>query len=206
MAAATDWHIRGSYLESCNCDPICPCRRIDGVAGGRSTHGICAGVLSWLIEEGDAAGTDLAGLAVVLAIRYSDDEPGSPWTWFLYLDERASEEQEEALEGIFTGRLGGDALTHFPWAWKESTLVGVRRAGIELDHTRRRQWLRIRDHVTVRIRDNYPGKETVTCVIPGHDREGEELVAEELLVRDGPLTFFYSGTCGYASSFAYSGG
>lgn len=206
MAAATEWHIRGSYLESCNCDPICPCRRIDGVAGGRSTHGICAGVLSWLIEEGAAAGTDLAGLAVVLAIRYSDDEPGSPWTWFLYLDERASEEQEEALEGIFTGRLGGDALTHFPWAWKESTLVGVRRAGIELDHTRHRQWLRIRDHVTVRIRDDYPGKETVTCVIPGHDREGEELVAEELLVKDGPLTFFYSGTCGYSSSFAYSGG
>ena len=206
MAAATEWHIRGSYLESCNCDPICPCRRIDGVAGGRSTHGICAGVLSWLIEEGAAAGTDLAGLAVVLAIRYSDDEPGSPWTWFLYLDERASEEQEEALEGIFTGRLGGDALTHFPWAWKQSTLVGVRRAGIELDHTRHRQWLRIRDHVTVRIRDDYPGKETVTCVIPGHDREGEELVAEELLVKDGPLTFFYSGTCGYSSSFAYSGG
>jgi hypothetical protein len=205
VAVTTDWHIRGSYLESCNCDPICPCRRIDGVSGGRSTHGICAGVLSWLIEEGAAADTDLAGLAVVLAIRYSDDEPGSPWTWVLYLDERASEEQEEALEGIFTGRLGGDALTHFPWAWKTSTLVGMRRVGIELDHTRRRQWLRIRDHVTVRIHDRYAGSEAVTCVIPGHDRDGEELVAGELLVRDGPLTFFYSGTCGYAASFAYSG-
>jgi len=200
------WHIRGSYLESCNCDAICPCRRIDGVSGGRSTHGICAGVLSWLIEEGAAADTDLAGLAVVLAIRYDDDEPGSPWTWFLYLDERASQAQEEALEGIFTGRFGGDALKHFPWAWKASTLVGVRRVGIELDHTRRRQWLRIRDHVTVQIRDRYAGQEAVTCVIPGHDREGEELVAGELLVNDGPLAFFYSGTCGYASSFAYSGG
>jgi hypothetical protein len=206
MAVTMDWHIRGSYVESCNCDPICPCRRIDGVYGGRSTHGICAGVLSWLIEEGEAAGTDLAGLAVVLAIRYSDDEPGSPWTWFLYLDERATEEQEEALEGIFTGRLGGDALAHFPWAWKESTLVGVRRVGIELDHTRRRQWLRIRDHVTVRIRDRYHGTAAVTCVVSGHDREGEELVADELAVDDGPLSFVFRGTCGYASSFAYSGG
>jgi hypothetical protein len=206
VAVATDWHIQGSYLESCNCDPICPCRRIDGVSGGRSTHGICVGVLSWLIEEGDMAGTDLGGLAVVLAIRYSDDEAGSPWTWFLYLDERASEKQEEALEGIFTGRLGGDALTHFPWAWKASTLVGVKRVEIELDHTRRRQWLRIRDHVTVRIRDCYHGQEAVTCVIPGHDRDGEELVADELLVRDGPLTFFYGGTCGYAAPFDYSGG
>ncbi len=205
MAVATAWQIRGSYFESCNCDAICPCRRIDSVAGGRSTHGICTGVLSWLIEEGDAAGTDLAGLAVALAIRYDDDEPGSPWTWILYLDEHTSEAQQEALEAIFTGRLGGDALTHFPWAWKASELVGVRRAGIELDHTRRWQWLRIRDHVTVRIRDRYHGQETVTCVIPGHDRDGEELVAEELRVDDGPLGFDYSGTCGYAATFTYAG-
>ena len=205
MAVATAWQICGSYFESCNCDAICPCRRIDSVAGGRSTHGICTGVLSWLIEEGDAAGTDLAGIAVALAIRYDDDEPGSPWTWILYLDEHASEAQQAALEAIFTGRLGGDALTHFPWAWKASELVGVRRAGIELDHTRRRQWLRIRDHVTVRIHDRHHGQETVTCVIPGHDRDGEELVAEELRVDDGPLGFDYRGTCGYAATFAYAG-
>ena len=206
MAVATAWHIRGSYFESCNCDAICPCRLIDGVSGGRSTHGICLGVLTWLIEEGEAVGTDLAGLPVALATRYDDDEPGSPWTWILYLDERASQEQQEALEAIFTGRLGGDALTHFPWAWKASELAGVRRAAIELDHTRRRQLLRIRDHVTVRIRDRYQGEEAVTCVIPGHDRDGEELVAEELRVDDAPLAFEYSGTCGYAATFAYSGG
>jgi hypothetical protein len=205
MAVATAWHIRGTYFESCNCDPICPCRRIDGVAGGRSTHGICVGVLTWLIEEGEVAGTDLASLPVALAIHYDDDEAGSPWTWILYLDERASEEQQAALEAIFTGRLGGDALEHFPWAWKASELVGVRRVGIELDHTRRRQWIRIRDHVTVRIRDRYAGEEAVTCVIPGHDRGGEELVADELRVDDGPLAFAYSGTCGYSATFAYSG-
>jgi len=203
---ATRWHVRGTYFESCNCDPICPCRRVDGAAGGRSTHGVCAGVLSWLIEEGSAGETDLAGVAVALAIRYDDDEPGSPWTWVLYLDERGSAEQREALEAIFTGRLGGDALKHFPWAWKASELLAVRPVAIELDHDRRRQWLRIRDHVTVRIRDRFPGEETVTCVIPGHDRDGEELVADELRVEDGQLAFAYEGTCGYAATFSYSGG
>src|SRR4051812_9326121 len=84
------WRIRGTYFESCNCDAICPCRRIDGVAGGRSTHGVCMGVLSWLIEEGAADGTDLSGLPLALACQYRDDEPGSPWTWILYLDGRAS--------------------------------------------------------------------------------------------------------------------
>jgi hypothetical protein len=205
MAVATSWAIRGSYFESCNCDAICPCRRIDGVSGGRSTHGICAGVLSWLIEDGNAAGTDLAGLAVAMSIRFDDDEPGSPWTWILYLDERASEDQRAALEAIFTGRLGGGALEHFPWAWKASHLLDVRPVAIELDHTRRRQWLRIREHVTVRIRDRYAGQETVTCVVPGHDQDGEELITEELRVDDGPLAFEFSGVCGYASSFAYSG-
>jgi hypothetical protein len=199
------WRIRGTYFESCNCDPICPCRRIDGVAGGRSTHGECLGVLSWLIEEGAAEDVTLDGLPVALAIRYSDDEPGSPWTWVLYLDERATDPQRAALEEIFTGRLGGDAERHFPWSWKASELVAVRPVAFDVDHTRRRQRLRIRDHVSVRIRDRYAGAATVTCVIPGHDRTGEELVTDELVVEDGPLAFRYRGVCGYGSSFDYSG-
>ena len=199
------YRIRGTYLESCNCDAPCPCRRIDGRAGGRSTRGICDGALSWSIEDGEAAGIDLAGLGVVLATRYSDDVEGSPWTFALFVDERGDPGQREALGRIFSGALGGTVLEHFPWAWKASELVVVRPAGIELDHTPRRQWLRIRDHVTVRIRDRYAGGETVTCVIPGHDRGGEELVAEELRVDDGPIAFDYSGTCGYAATFAYSG-
>jgi hypothetical protein len=199
------WRIRGTYFESCNCDAICPCRRVDGVTGGRSTHGVCMGVLSWLIEAGAAEGVDLAGQPVALALSYSDDEPGSPWTWVLYLDANASDAQRSALEQIFTGRLGGDALEHFPWAWKDSTLVAVRPVEIEVEHEPRRQWLRIRDHISLRIRDRYAEQGQVTCVIPGHDRAGEELLTEELSVQDGPLGFSFSGTCGYASSFDYAG-
>ncbi len=175
------------------------------MTGGRSTHGICMGVLSWIVDEGAVDGVDVAGLAIALALRYSDDEPGSPWTWVLYLDGRAGDEQHRALEDVFTGKLGGDANDHFPWAWKPSNLLAVRPAEIEVDHTKRRQWLRIRDHVEVRIRDRYEGDEKVTCVIPGHDRRGEELVADELRVEDGELAFSYHDTCGYAGSFDYSG-
>jgi hypothetical protein len=199
------WRIHGSYFEACNCDPICPCRQIDGVMGGRSTHGVCMGVLSWVIDEGFVDGTDMTGLPVALALRYSDDEQGSPWTWILYLDARATGEQRAGLEGIFTGRLGGDAQSHFPWVWKESHLVAVRPVEISFDHTRRRQLLRIRDHISVRIRDRYQGEETVTCGIPGHHREGEELVTDELVVEDERLSFRFSGVCGYGSSFDYAG-
>jgi hypothetical protein len=199
------WGIRGTYFEACNCDPICPCRRIDGVAGGRSTHGVCLGVLSWLIEQGEVEGTDVSGLPAALAVHYSDDEPGSPWSWVLYLDIDASPKQRAALEDVFTGRLGGDAERHFPWAWKRSELIAVRPVEIVVDHTRRRQRLRIRDHVSVRIRDRYEEQHTVTCVIPGHDRAGEELVADELIVEDEALAFSFRGACGYGSTFAYTG-
>ena len=83
--------------------------------------------------------------------------------------------------------------------------VAVQPVEIEVSHEPRRQWLRIRDHVSVRIRDRYQGPETVTCVIPGHDRTGEELVADELRVSDGPLRFEYEGNCGYSASFDYAG-
>jgi hypothetical protein len=199
------WRISGSYFESCNCEAICPCRRIDGVPGGRSTHGVCLGVLSWLIRDGTSDGVDLSGQPVAIVSRYSDDEPGSPWSWVLYLDRRGSDEQRAALEAIFSGRLGGDAERHFPWAWKASKLLAVRPVEIDVNHTQRRQRLRIRDHVSVRIRDRYRGGETVTCVIPGHEREGEELVADELLVQDSALAFSYRGVCGYGSDFGYAG-
>jgi hypothetical protein len=83
--------------------------------------------------------------------------------------------------------------------------VAVRHAAIEVDHTRQRQWLRIRDRVGMRIRGRYPGAEHVTCVIPGHDRPGEELIADELRVEDGPLQFSFRGRCAYGSSFEYAG-
>lgn len=200
------WHVRGSYLESCNCDAICPCRRVDGAGGGRSTHGICLGALSWLIESGHADGLPLDGLGVVLAIRYDDDEPGSPWTIFLYVDERGDAEQRRALEQIFLGRSGGDIARHAPWIWKESHLLGVSPAAIEIDHTRRRQWFRVRDRVEVRVAAPVADQGHVTCVIPGHDRRGEELTVDVLHVAEQPpLAFDYRGVCAYASTFDYSG-
>jgi hypothetical protein len=200
------WRVAGTYLESCNCDAICPCRRINGVFGGRSTHGICEGALSWQVVDGEFDGLDLSGLNVVLASRYSDDEEGSPWTWMLYVDERGSLEQHRALEEIWTGRAAGKHLEHFPWAWKASNLVGVKPAAIEIDHTPRRSWFRVKDVLAVRVSGPYEGHETVTCVIPGHNQPGEEVVAAELRVNDGPLRFEYTGVCGYAASFDYRSG
>jgi hypothetical protein len=198
------WELSGTYLESCNCDAICPCRTIGGRKGGRSTYGICLGALSWAVERGRAGDVDLSGLHVVLACRYDDDEPGSPWSVRVYVDERCEERQHDALTGIFLGRLGGTPLKQFPWAFKDSVLLGVRAALIEIDHTPGRGWFRAGDQLTVRIGEPVRDQEPVTCVIPGHHQPGREVYADTLAVDDAPLAFEFSGNCGYESRFAYS--
>jgi hypothetical protein len=199
------YRVRGTYLESCNCDAPCPCRRVAGRPGGRSTHGICDGALSWSIAEGSADGIDVSGLGVVLGTRYSDDVEGSPWTYAMFVDERADDEQRETLWRIFSGALGGTVLDHFPWAWKPSDPLGFEPARIEVDHTPSRGWFRAGRKVSVRVSAPYAGPETVTCVIPGHERTGRELVVDELRVETGPLAFEYRGVCAYESTFDYSG-
>jgi hypothetical protein len=201
----SDWRIAGSYLEACNCEAICPCRRIGGQAGGRSTYGECIGALSWRIEDGSDGDLDLSELNVVLATRYHDDEPGSPWRWVMYLDERASRDQRAALEGIFTGRKGGTALDHFPWAWKDSDLLGVRVSKIEIDHTPTRGWFRAGEDVIVRVERAVAEQSTVTCVIPGHQRDGTEVITEVLLLDTDSAMCELRGRCGFESSFEYSG-
>jgi hypothetical protein len=204
MDEQAPWRIAGTYLESCNCEVICPCRRIGGRQGGRSTYGECLGSLCWQITEGAAGDVDLAGLGVVLANRYHDDEPGSPWSFFLYLDDRGTPAQHEALAAIYTGAAGGTPREQFPWAFKPSDLLGVRSARIEIDHTPGKGWFRAGDEVSVSVRETVAEQETVTCIIPGHHRSGREVIADRLRVAAGPLSFEFAGNCGYEATFEYS--
>jgi hypothetical protein len=199
------WSIAGSYLEACNCEAICPCRRIGGRSGGRSTSGICEGALSWKVLDGRAGDIDLSELGAIVVSHYEDDEPGSPWTYYLYVDERGDERQQNALALIFTGALGGSVVQHFPWAWKDSNLVGWRPAPIEIEHTPARGWFRAGGgQVVVRVGDPVADQEPVTCVIPGHHRSGTELISELIHVDEGPLSFEVHGRCAYQSTFEYA--
>jgi hypothetical protein len=198
------WAISGTYLESCNCDAICPCRTVGGRKGGRSTEGVCMGALSWEIERGGTDDIALGGLRMVLALRYDDDEPGSPWDFVLYVDDRAEGEQRDLLSAIFLGELGGAPQEQFPWVFKPSRLLAVRSAPIEVDHAETRGWFRAGEEVTVRVGEPIADQEPVTCVIPGHHRRGHELVGEIIEVNDDPLAFGFEGKCAYWSTFSYS--
>jgi len=197
-----DWQIAGAYLESCNCDAICPCRMVDGVVSGRSTYGICFGLLGWRIDEGNAGDLDLAGMGVALAWRYNDDERGSPWTLVLYVDERADEQQRAALEDIYLGRRGGPHIVKLPWVRKPSEVVAVRPARIELDASGRS--LRVGEVASIHVSGRADEDHRVACGIPGYERGGIEYYADELRVEDEPFSWELSGKCAFATDFVYT--
>jgi Protein of unknown function (DUF1326) len=195
-----DWRISGDYLESCNCDPVCPCRMVNGVLGARSTHGICYGVLSWLVREGHCGDTPLDGLAAVLVIRYSDDEPGSPWSMVLHLDERAGGAQRKALADILLGRLGGPHVLTLPWVRKPSDLLDVRVSRIEVGDGQ----LRVGTAVRLDATRPFETSDDVRCIVPGYDRAGRELIADGLVVDDDPFSWELAATAAFAGGFDYA--
>jgi hypothetical protein len=198
------YSVGGSYFETCNCDPICPCRMVDGVKGGRSTHGICFGALAWLVEDGRVGDVDVGGLAVALVVRYDDDEPGSPWTIVLHVDAAGGDEQRTALADVFLGRLGGPKVGALPWVRKARHLLEVRTDPIELAREGDGYILRVGDAVRARATRPVVADGVVRCVIPGYDEPGQELVAEELVVHDDPLDWALTENCAFASRFAYA--
>lgn len=197
----TPWRMAGSYFEACNCLAICPCRRIGGRRGGRSTYGICDFALSWWIEAGAAADVELTGLKAVMVGSYDDDEAGSPWRVALFVDERASAQQFAALEAILLGRAGGTAFDNF--ASKIFEVHAVRPAPIDLDHRRGHERIAVCADVEVIGGERAATDETVSCAIPGHDHPGEEVYAELIRVSAAPLSFEVEHRTGFATDFDY---
>jgi hypothetical protein len=189
------FRVAGRYLEVCNCEAICPCRRINGVPGGRSTHGVCFGALTWRVEQGHLDGVDLSGTGAVMTYSYDDDEPGSPWTLVLRVDGPAG------LGEILLGRHGGEHVLELPWVRKRNASVEVREAQIEFGP----EEIRVGEEVRVRATTPYRTEATVSCIVPGHDRAGTELVNDEVVVEDGRFSFELRGTCGFRRDFEYVG-
>jgi hypothetical protein len=154
------------------------------------------------VQAGHADDVRLDGLAVVMAGWYDDDVPSSPWEVSLYLDDRATRAQSEALEDIFLGRAGGGTLDNFAAAI--GTVHQVRSARIELAHEPRRWSFRADHFVRVSATRPVDSPAPVACGIPGLDRPGQEVVSDELRVEDAPLSWDLHERCGFATDFAYT--
>jgi Protein of unknown function (DUF1326) len=200
------YRVRGPYFESCNCDAICPCRTVGGVAGGRSTYGVCYGALCWRVDEGRIGEVDVSGLSVALVLHYDDDEPGSPWSVVLHVDAQAGEAQRSLLAELFLGGLGGPHVSRLPWIRKARHLVDVRTSAIELTPEGDGYRLRVGEAVALRATRRVETDVPVACAIPGYDRAGHELFADSFVVDDEPYSWRLQGNCAYAADFDYASG
>jgi hypothetical protein len=142
----------------------------------------------------------------VLAYNFYADQRGSPWSFWLYLDDRADERQRDALEQIFLGHIGGSTRRQFPWASQDSDLLGVRSVPIAADHEPGSGWFRAGTYVAVSINAPVSEEAVVTSGIPGHHQRGRELHSEQIRVDDEGVGFDARDRCGYEAQFEYRSG
>ena len=117
------YELEGSLLEVCTCKTLCPCW-----VGEDPDGGVCEGVLTWHVDRGHVNGTDVSGRTIALLAHIPGNILEGNWRVVVYVDDKASDDQQQALLDVWTGKLGGPM-------GDLSQLVGevldVRRAPVE---------------------------------------------------------------------------
>jgi hypothetical protein len=149
------WNLKGSYVETCSCDLICPC---NASFDHGATYDFCRVTLVFDIREGEIEGTDIGGLKVAAVADTPKVMTDGNWRLGVFVDERASEEQGDKLVRVFSGQLGGPMAALAPLVGE---MLGVERAPIEVEHDGVRHRVRIGSAVDFEIEDIVPfGVET----------------------------------------------
>ncbi|MDT8407052.1 MAG: DUF1326 domain-containing protein, partial [Methylococcales bacterium] len=102
MSTQADWRLEGRYFETCNCETACPCIWLADPSEGQ-----CKLLVAWHIETGHYQTVGLDNLNVALACFAPGNMIKGGWQAALYLDQRASPAQTQALQTIFSGQAGG---------------------------------------------------------------------------------------------------
>ncbi|TMK28392.1 MAG: DUF1326 domain-containing protein [Actinobacteria bacterium] len=96
------YQLEGSLLEVCTCNILCPCW-----VGEDPDGGICEGVLAWHFDAGTIDGVDVSGRTFVLLAHIPGNILEGNWRVVAYVDDGATDEQQQVLLDVWTGKLGG---------------------------------------------------------------------------------------------------
>jgi hypothetical protein len=97
------YSLKGTLLEVCTCNILCPC----WVGEDPDGDGTCDSVMAWHIDEGTVNGTGVSGRTVAVATHIPGNVLKGNWKVALFVDDKASEQQNQALLDVWTGKLGG---------------------------------------------------------------------------------------------------
>lgn len=101
-ASAVGYALEGTLLEVCSCDTLCPCW-----IGEDPDRGTCDSVVAYNLAEGTIRGVDVSGLTLVSAVNIPGNVLEGNWRQLVLIDDKASDEQADALVDAFSGKLGG---------------------------------------------------------------------------------------------------
>ena len=96
------YRLEGSLLEVCNCNVLCPCW-----IGEDPDNGTCDSALAYHVETGSIDGVDVSGLTLGAVAHIPGNVLKGNFRIMLFVDERATAEQERALVQAFTCRRTG---------------------------------------------------------------------------------------------------
>ena len=192
------WSLKGSYVETCSCDLICPC---NASFDHGATYDFCRVVLAFNIREGEVDGTDISGLKVAAIADTPKVMTEGNWRLGVFIDEHATDEQADKLVGVFTGQLGGPMAALGPLVGE---MLGVERAAIEVDDDGVLHRVRVGDVIDFEIKDIVPfGIETGRPVrFDGmfHPVASDLTIAEATRSRINAFGIEYEGKTGLSTS------
>ena len=144
------WSLRGSYVETCSCDLICPC---NATFDHGATYDYCRVVLVFSIKDGEIDGIDVSGLHVAAIADTPKVMTDGNWKLGVFVDERASDDQMNKLVGVFGGQMGGPMAGLAPLIGE---MLGIERAPIQVVDDGVLHSVRVGDVIDFEIKDIVP--------------------------------------------------
>jgi len=122
------WQIKGQYMETCNCNYLCPCGPSNLTAP--PSEGDCKAAIAMRIDKGEKDGVKLDGLSFIVVMHAPKAMAEGNITVGLIVDELASDKQVEAITAIATGAAGGPMAALAPLVGR---VAGVERRPVQFE-------------------------------------------------------------------------
>jgi hypothetical protein len=102
MTTTVPWRLQADYMETCNCDFGCPCN-----FNGLPTGGRCETLVAFHLRSGRYGEVPLDGVELVYAASWPRAIHEGDGTLCVYVSDKASPEQRQAITEIVYGRADG---------------------------------------------------------------------------------------------------
>jgi hypothetical protein len=160
------YHLEGRLLEVCDCRVLCPCW-----IGEDPDNGTCDTIVAYHFDKGTIEGVDVTGTTIAIVAHLPGNILKGNWRVAVYIDEKASAKQEEALLKVYTGKAGGPIADLVKLIGE---VVAVERAPIAFNVKDGRGTIKITDDIHAEL-EPYQGAtgvnttltDTIFSTVPG---------------------------------------